>query len=232
MGLAGNALDQFMDEFLANRTGRIKAEGHRELLAKELDHRTRNLLATIQTVARQTFADTGDYEAVKIFGARLHAMAAANSILMQDHWTTASIRDVVEKSTSPFEDARNPRFSVAGPELSLGSAAALALAMAFHELCTNAAKYGALAAENGRIEVLWSVSEKNTQDWLEVVWKERGGPRVEAPTRVGFGSKIIKQVLAQKIAGEVILTYEPEGLICVVSAPLASVISNENSQGA
>jgi two-component sensor histidine kinase len=225
IGRVGFALDSFMDELLATRAARLEAEGERRLLAAELNHRIKNLLTLIQAVARQTFAHVTETDAVATFGARLRAMAAASDLLLEDQWQAAPLSKVVETSIAPFRDVRTDPFKVKGPSLLVYSGAALSMGMALHELCTNAAKYGALSVQTGHVKITWSVAEQNGEDMLTLVWAEHGGPAVAQPKRSGFGSMVIKQVLAQKISGQVDMELCKEGLVCRISAPVKALLS-------
>lgn len=218
----GAALDAFMDELLESRAARVKAEEQRKMLAQELNHRIKNLLALIQAVARQTFADTAAREAVNTFGARLRAIADANNLLLQDGWQAATMPSLVETCTAPFRDGRPGQFAINGPDQLLSSGAALAFGMALHELCTNAAKYGALSVDTGQVLISWSV-HAGGDDRFALTWAEKGGPPVTTPTRTGFGSKVIRQVLEQQIRGRVNVTYAATGVVCTITAPVSAL---------
>lgn len=132
-----------MDELVAARQLRQKDEERRNVLMRELDHRVKNLLATVQAVARQSFKSTApDKAALETFNQRLAAMGEAHALLMKDDWQSATLHDVVRTAIRPFDTAEPSRFSVEGPALIMNSRAALSLGMALHELCTNAVKYG------------------------------------------------------------------------------------------
>ena len=227
LGAVGKAIDEFMDELESARASRRKAEEQREMLLGELDHRVKNLLATVQSVARQSFSGPERTEAVNVFIQRLANMSDAHGILMRDEWQEAGIGRLVETAVEPFDSPDAPQVLRSGPDLTLNSRAALALSMALHELCTNATKYGALRAAEGRVDLTWSVlpDPGGGAATFRLVWRERGGPPVVAPASTGFGTRMIERALAGQIGGVASLDYRPEGLICVVTAPLSMVAS-------
>jgi two-component sensor histidine kinase len=216
IGRVGVALDRFMDELVAARTERQRAEEQRRFLAQELHHRVKNLLTLVQIVARQTFANLNVPEAVQTFASRLRAIADANDLLLKEHSHAAPVRPIVENSIGPFRGGPPGRFKIEGPDLLLSSAWTVALQMALHELCTNASKYGALSTNDGRVAITWSAADMV----FSLIWEESGGPSVEPPSRVGFGSKVIQQALEQSLAGKVQLSFPPTGLVCRITAPL------------
>jgi len=231
-GAVGKAIDDFMDELIAARASRRRSEQQRELLLGELDHRVKNLIATVQAVARQTFPNAERTDAVDVFMNRLATMSNAHALLMQDDWQEVALKRVVETTIAPFVDPERPQFSVAGPDFVVNSKAVLPLGMALHELCTNAVKYGALQTDAGRVAVNWDVTrDRPSGAALRLTWRESGGPPVAPPQRKGFGSRMIEQVLAHQIGGEVSLAYPAEGLVCVVTA-LVEVIGPKRDEAA
>lgn len=224
LGMVGFAIDEFMDELLKTRAERRRHEQQRELLVGELDHRVKNLLATIQAIARQTFRPVeGSSEALAVFSQRLSAIAEAHNLLMKDSWQSAPLESVVARAIAPF-DSDPSRFTVQGSPLDIHARAALALAMALHELCTNAAKYGALTSPDGRVTIDWRVEELDEPSF-RFSWVERDGPAVIPPTRTGFGSTMIEKVLAQELQARVDMAYPPQGVTCVIVTPLSKVVS-------
>ncbi len=199
---------------------RKRAEEHRKLLIDELNHRVRNTLAVVQGIAHQTFKDQADPGHSKAaFEGRLMALARAHSLLTRTHWESASLRDVVSDACD-VEGPLGDRVSISGPDVTLQPKQALSIAMALHELRTNALKYGALSNDAGRIDVRWSVEGADPRT-LTLTWREEGGPRVEPPARRGYGSAMIERALAHELSGEATLDYRPEGVVCTISAPLA-----------
>jgi PAS domain S-box-containing protein len=201
------------------------AEEHQRLLINELNHRVKNTLASVQAIAFQTLrGEVPLAEARARFEARLMALSAAHNLLTEENWVGASLERVVTDAT---EHLAGGRFDVAGEPLRLAPRAALALAMALHELGTNAAKYGALSVEDGRVSIAWSVDG----DRLRLEWRESGGPPVEAPARRGFGSRLIERGLEADLDGRAALHFEAAGLRCEIEASLAAVRASERSFG-
>lgn len=196
-----------------------QSEGHgerRELVMAELKHRIGNLLAVVQAMARQTFQDA-DSASIESFAARLHALGAAQKFLVETDDNVAMLTNVVERALAPH-CAEGDRCSVQGPDVQLSGRHAHALTLALHELATNATNYGALSVASGRIDVSWTYAAGR----LEFLWREHGGPRVEVPTRRGFGSMLITRNLALTFAGEVDLQFNAGGVQCRFSGTLAA----------
>jgi two-component sensor histidine kinase len=212
-GIVGKAIDNYMDEL-------ISAQERSELLMRELDHRVKNLLATVQVIARQSLkAANVDPDVLNALDARLVAMSEAHSILMQNNEQTASIADVVRSAVRPFENPGSTAFEISGPDITLGSAAALAVTMALHELATNAAKYGALVGD-GKVSIHWNLVDAGRGGSMDFHWKESGGPAAATPGKSGFGSLMIQRTLADQIGGELVLDYAPGGLHVSLMVPL------------
>ena len=202
-------------------TGRKAEERQRELLLHELNHRVKNTLAVVQSMATQSLRDPRvPPETREAFEGRLMALAAAHDLLTQESWEAAQLRTVVEAALRPF-DAEH-RFEVSGPDLRLRPQAAVSLTLALHELATNATKYGALSNKTGIVSVTWSVS-MGELPMFRLIWQEQGGPDVTPPARSGFGSRLIQKGLAGELGGPVTVTFLREGLLCIVEAPLANM---------
>ena len=195
-------------------TERRRAEEHRKMLMAELDHRVKNTLAAVQSLAAWTLAPDARHMALR---GRLAALAHAHNLLAASQWEGAGLAGVVEAALAPY---RGERVALAGPDVRLGPQAAQTLSMALHELATNAAKYGALSSSQGRLEVAWQVAPCADGRRLTLTWQETGGPPVRKPERTGFGSKLIEQGLAYELDGEAELDYRPEGLRCRLAIPL------------
>lgn len=203
-------------------TERVEAEARRQLLLHELNHRVKNTLATVQAIAVQTLRSAASPEAFReAFEARLLALSETHNLLTQGSWQGADLREVVLAELAPHFDHYEPRFTLHGGHVHLGPKAAVALGMAFHELVTNAAKYGALSVPSGRVAVIWGVRATADGRWLRLDWLETGGPTVAMPRRKGFGSRLIEQGLAHELAGEVRLDFAPAGVRCTMELPLA-----------
>jgi PAS domain S-box-containing protein len=203
-------------------SAQVRARQQRELLINELNHRVKNTLATVQSVAAQTLKGSTVPATVKgALESRLLSMAGAHDVLTQQNWEGADLRNIVEKALSPFMAPRR-EFDVAGPDVRLLPKSALAVAMAVHELATNAAKYGALSNGSGRISVQWAVAEQDAPH-LQIVWTETGGPKVAAPSSKGFGSRLIERGLAGQLGGEAVIDYRETGVVCRIMAPLSTI---------
>jgi two-component sensor histidine kinase len=198
-------------------TDTVQAAQRQRLMIDELNHRVKNTLATIQSIAIQTARSHEDPKTfAESFQARLMSLSHTHDLLTRSHWEGADLRAVLEHETA----AHGPnRIVLNGPPLALGPAAALSLGMIFHELATNAAKYGALSDPDGRIFVDWALANQKSRV-LTLVWREIGGPPVEAPTRKGFGSRLIERNVRHDLAGEAKLSYATDGFIAELSVPL------------
>ncbi len=197
---------------------RVRAEEHQQLLIHELNHRVKNMLATVQSVARQSLSGLGAGSARADFEDRLMALAWTHDILTKERWAGASLLTIVERTLAPH--VRDDRVAFSGPDLRLTPKMALALAMGLHELATNAVKYGALANDSGRVCVDWRVDTKGDGARLVVDWREQGGPPVAPPLRRGFGSRLLERGLAGELGGPVVIAFEPAGVSCRIDAPL------------
>jgi PAS domain S-box-containing protein len=207
-------------------TERKRHEERQQLLLHELDHRVKNTLATVQSLARQTLHNAENLtEGHAALEARLIALSRAHDVLTRERWEGAQLRELIGGALSAYRGADAPnRFEIDGPEVSLVPKAALALSLALHELATNAAKYGALAGETGRVRLEWSLSREEERGF-RLCWTESGGPMVREPMRRGFGSRLIERALARDIGGDVRLTFAPEGLSCLIAAPANEITS-------
>ncbi len=187
------------------------AQERQRLLINELNHRVKNTLATVQSIAMQTFR-----EAVELFNSRLLALSKAHNILTEANWESAGLRTVVETAITPFDLSH---FRLEGPDHRVSPKFAVTLAMVLHELATNASKYGALSARGGGIQVVWSVSGA-PDERLHLHWRERGGPVVEPPIRRGFGTRLIERQFAMEFDADVHLEFDPCGVSCTIDLRL------------
>lgn len=204
-------------------TKHMKEQDHLRLLLDELNHRTQNTLATVQAIAVQTLRGVADNEVVDAFEGRILALSKAHTLLGRELWKSVGLRDVIDQILQPFglNDRRVSHFTVQGDDVPLQPKAALTLAMVFHELATNAAKYGALSNDAaGKIAITWQVEPTPQGDRMRLKWQESGGPPVKPPGRKGFGSRLIEGGLAQDLDGEVHLDYDPAGLVCQITMPV------------
>jgi two-component sensor histidine kinase len=199
---------------------RRAAEKHRELLINELNHRVKNTLATVQSIAAQTLRDRDvGTEVRNRLDARLIALSDVHNLLTEENLERTTFARVVDMALRPLRSERVDRFDVQGTEVHLSPKTALAIAMALHELAANAIKHGALSYEAGRVTLRWHVAEEDQGPRLRFEWRESGGPPVVPPARRGFGSRLIERGLAAELGGTVRLQYLPAGAVCVIDAP-------------
>lgn len=188
----------------------------------ELNHRVKNTLATVQSLARQSRAGEGHAGELEN---RILSLAKTHDLLTRHDWTRASLRTVLENELAPYRDEGVSRFTLNGAEVDLPPRYVLALGMTAHELTTNAAKYGALSTEDGRVHVDWRIGRgADGGERLLIEWYERRGPRVSMPTRRGFGSRLITGGIARELDGEVRLDFHPDGLCCTIDVPLQDAV--------
>jgi len=180
-------------------------------LLDELNHRVKNTLATVQAMATQTLkgVEAGPRDT---FLARLFALSSQHDLLTLDNWEGASFEGVLRRALRPWREHGRARFTIEGPAVHLDTKRALALGMAFHELASNAATYGALSNESGIVRVSWTLDPDN--QLLKLHWEEEGGPPVSEPSHRGFGLRLIEQGLGREISGIVALDFRKEGLVC------------------
>jgi PAS domain S-box-containing protein len=210
IGLVGVAIDI---------TERRQNQKHLALLVDELNHRVKNTLTIVQAIAQQTFR-RGDMteSGRRAFEGRLAALAAAHTLLTDRHWENAELADVIATACRAHGGIED-RFTVSGPNLKIPPKTAVTIAMALHELCTNAVKYGALSVPDGHVFIDWSIAPE-TEPRLKMSWRETGGPAVVPPQTRGFGSRMIERALAIELRGTVRLNFLPSGLLCTIDAPL------------
>ena len=198
---------------------RKRGEELRILMVDELNHRVKNTLATVQSIAALSLAGTADAQSREAFDARLVALSRTHDLLASYSWKGASLRDLLLQELAPYHPKNGARAVVEGPDVGLKPKAALAFGMAFHELATNAAKYGALSNPTGQVRVTWDV-ESPSESVLRLKWAEIGGPPVTKTGRKGFGSKLIERGLSLEVNGTVQLDLDPGGLVCTIEMPL------------
>lgn len=187
-----------------------RALAGKTLLVNELNHRVKNTLATVQSLAAQSFAGDAPVDVARdAFEGRLHALSQAHNVLTDADWRAAGMSQLVSRAIAPFGPEH---FRVTGLDLDLPPHKALAVAMALHELATNAVKYGALSVERGRVDISW---EKHG-DGQRLTWRESGGPPVATPAKTGFGIRLLRRSLAHEVGGDIRINFAPEGVICVI----------------
>ncbi|WP_374571345.1 sensor histidine kinase [Phenylobacterium sp.] len=198
----------------------------RKFLLRELDHRCKNTLASVQSIADQTLRMAASPAAfVEAFSGRLRALSDAHELLTREGWGRASLRAVLEESLAAFGGVDGERISACGPEMALAPETSVAMHMAFHELAVNAGKHGALSRPGGRVEVSWRVDMAAAERRLELVWSERGGPPPSAvldEARRGFGSRLLERALGRELGGEGRLDFQPGGVCFRLDVPLSA----------
>lgn len=197
-------------------TDRKLEEDRRKLLVDELNHRVRNTLAVVQSIARQTLAGHAGADARQAFEDRLYALAAAHSILTREHWTAADLREVIIAAAG---SQAAQRLRLDGPPVALPPSVAVTLSLALHELGTNASKYGALSVPPGHVDVVWNlVGPRRSR--LKLRWEEKNGPPVLPPARKGFGTRLLQRALSAELGGVAMLEFAPAGVICELECEL------------
>jgi PAS domain S-box-containing protein len=190
------------------------AEQRQRLLINELNHRVKNTLAMVQAIAFQTFKNADDPDQARAaFDGRIAALARAHDLLTRRTWASATLRNTVEEALAGY--SADPRVTIQGPDLLLPPETAVSLAMAMHELITNAVKFGSLSSPSGAVAIHWTVGDR-----LRITWDESGGPPVSEPETTGFGSRLVQRGLARDLGGQVTMDFRPQGLVCLVEAPV------------
>lgn len=202
-----------------------KAAQEREtLLAREVDHRAKNLLAVVQSIVQLTSGDDGPELKRSVTG-RIQALARAHSLLSDSRWDGVALDNLVAEELAPFSSRNSTQVTIDGPPLTLRPAAAQSLALVLHELATNAAKYGALSEPQGRVCVEWKRDEEEDgRAFLDIHWSESGGPPAEQPEELGFGSNIIRASVERQLRGHVTQNWRAEGLIARLRVPWKEVV--------
>ncbi|MFC1455148.1 PAS domain-containing protein [Microvirga arabica] len=199
-----------------------KAQEHQRLLINELNHRVKNTLATVQSITSQTLRNAATAQSAKdALEGRLLALSRTHDVLTRENWESAELREIVAQAVEPYRGQGEDRFHLEGTWVRLPPRMALALAMALQELATNAVKYGALSNATGTIRITWRIDGLQSPARLHLRWEESGGPAVVAPTRRGFGTRLIERSLAQDLDGEVQIEFAPTGVVCTVNALIA-----------
>lgn len=203
-------------------TERKLAEDHRKVLVAELDHRIKNMLAVIGSLVAQTVRGADSPERfAQIIGGRIQALSRVHDLLNMHRQSHAELHDLVAGELAVYSSGKEGRIRIAGEErVCLTAKATQTLSMAVHELCTNAAKYGALSMATGQVEVKWSVTNSAPTPTLSIEWIETGGPHVSTPTRRGFGSELIERVVNYELQAKVQREFRPQGVRCVIDVPL------------
>lgn len=192
------------------------------VLIGELHHRVKNMLAIASAIAAQSLRDASSIDAAaKTIAERMSALGVSHDLLIQESWTGAGCRTLIENAIKAFQTKGFEQFSIEGNNVAVSSGPAVALSMIIHELSTNALKYGALSVAEGRVAITWSIDAENQRFHLE--WRERGGPPVVEPAKKNFGSRFIQTALPGQLKGEARLLFESTGVVCDINIPLSSL---------
>lgn len=205
-------LNETLDQRVTERTEHVRQ------ILKEMDHRSKNLLNVVQAIARQTAAASPE-EFMPRFSERIQTLAASHDLLVRNQWQGVDIDDLIHVQLGHFREFLDNRIELEGPPVRLSVTAAQTIGMILHELATNAAKYGALSNDSGRVEIRWSANDRFTLGWIE-----RGGPKVASPRRHGFGSTVVKAMAEANLDGNVDLDFSPWGLRWQVTCPSSNVL--------
>jgi PAS domain S-box-containing protein len=204
---------------LVDITERKRAENAQKLLIEELNHRVKNTLATVQSLASQTARHTGSLKEFKsTFEGRLLALARAHDLLTKRNWQDVPLQQLVQDITAPA--AGDGRIKIAGPTVALNARCAVSFTMVLNELLTNASKYGALSCPDGSLSLSWSLKNNGGADVLAYDWTEYGGPQVSPPRRRGFGTRLMERCVEGDLGGEFDLVFEPQGVRCRMLIPI------------
>lgn len=200
-----------------------REQAQSRMLIDELNHRVKNTLATVQSIVWQAMRTSSDPKLVRqAIESRLFALSRSHDLLTLKNWESAGLFDLVHQAVLPFSAAEElaERIVLSGPDISLPPKSALALGIAFNELATNAAKYGALSDAAGHLDVSWEILDAPDGRQLQITWQESAGPKVEAPARKGFGSSVLQRGLTLELEAVVHLDYLPGGVRCIIKIPL------------
>jgi PAS domain S-box-containing protein len=200
-----------------------------KMLIDELNHRVKNTLSTVQSIAWQALRNSSDPEVVReSIESRLFALSCSHDLLTRESWGGAGLLDLVNEALKPFgvSNGRAGRIEIGGENIRVSPKAALALGIAFHELATNALKYGALSNASGSIEIKWSIEPHTEGDRLVLHWQEKDGPSVTPPPRKGFGSRVLERGLVLELDARVALEYRPGGVVCAIDMPAPKAVSD------
>ncbi len=215
---------------LVDLTKHRQEQAESEKLIDELNHRVKNTLSTVQSIIFQALRNSSDPVVIQeSIEARLFALSRSHDLLSRENWKSGGLVDLLKEILEPFgvSDGRSERFVIEGEDIRLPPKATLALGIAFHELATNAVKYGAFSNETGTILIAWKLELTPQGDRLILHWREKDGPPVTPPARRGFGSQVIERGLAHELGGVVRLEYPAEGVRCTIDIPAPLVARHE-----
>lgn len=207
---------------LVDQSAHREKQAHCEMLIDELNHRVKNTLSTVQSIMRQSLRAEADPKVIReSIESRIFALSRSHDLLSHQNWEGAGLRSLIDAALKPFVvNGHAARVMIEGPKIRLSPKATLALGIAFHELATNAVKYGAFSNDVGTIHIGWTIETQSAEERLILVWRESGGPLVTPPTHKGFGSQVIERGLAHELEGTVHLEYLPAGVACTIDVPV------------
>ncbi|MEG3148233.1 HWE histidine kinase domain-containing protein [Sphingomonas sp. RT2P30] len=218
---AGEIIQHFIS--FVDETDQRERQTQSEMLIDELNHRVKNTLSTVQSITRQALRASDDPTVIReAIESRIFALSRSHDLLTRHKWKGAGLHDLIDAALKPFGVANGhaERFNVEGANVRLSPKTTLALGIAFHELATNAVKYGAFSNDVGTIGIAWDNEVRPDGERLVITWREKDGPEVVPPTHKGFGSQVIERGLAHELHGKVCLEYLPEGLVCTIDLPI------------
>lgn len=218
---SGAVVQQFVS--FVDRTKDRQDNARYKMLIDELNHRVKNTLSTVQSIVTQALRRPAEPEAIReAIESRLMALSQSHDLLTSGNWDGAGLHDLAEIALHPFEvvAGRDERFTISGDNVHLSPKTTLSLAIAFHELATNAVKYGAFSNNAGTIKLDWTVRPEQTGNRLVIRWSEHDGPKVTPPKHKGFGSWVIERGIAHELGGEVALEYLTDGVNCTIDIPM------------
>ena len=216
---------------IEDTTAQTDADAHRDLMIDELSHRVKNVLATVQSLASRTLRQVDTLEAFKVaFDGRLHALARAHDLLVEENWKGAGLKRLAHRTLAPHFEADTDRITIDGPSLRLSPQAGTAMVLILHELATNAAKYGALSAPGGKLTLRWRLGDDEDQGKVCIDWTETCQHEIKPPTQTGFGSRLIQSSASHDLQGSAKLQYHGTGLHCEIMFPLNLLADNDRRQ--
>jgi two-component system CheB/CheR fusion protein len=202
-------------------TSIIRAEEHQRLLVDELNHRVKNMLTVVISLATNTLARSATLEAFKeVFLGRIHALAASYALLSRDRWSPIPLREILMEQLRPFLSRERVSAELTGPKVMVEPRIALALGMATHELTTNAVKFGALSNPEGKVDISWTIQQNASGSALKLKWVEQNGPPVSKPSRRGFGMTLVERAFVHDVDGEAEVAFLPERVVATLIATL------------
>ena len=196
---------------------------HSKMLIAELNHRVKNTLSTVQSIIRQALrANAAPHEIMEMLKSRISALSRSHDLLSRENWKGAGIRDILDQTLEPFSiiGKRTDRIKITGANIRCPPKAALALAIVFNELATNAIKYGSLSNDDGTVHIDWELGSSSNGKHLALIWQEFGGPKVKLPIHRGFGTRVIERGLTHELGGSSQIKFLPDGLLCKISIPM------------